>query len=74
MDPICVPSFNDARECLFKGDGHLYNCRPYISEYVHCQNNPVNFKTFLEASDKHQKKSRLFDFVKYRGSYDKYMG
>ncbi len=74
MDPICLGSFNDARECLFKADGNLYNCKTFLNEYVHCQKDPVDFKSFLESSTKLQKKSKKFDFVAYRGYYDKYMG
>jgi hypothetical protein len=29
MHPICLAPFNDARECLFKSDGNIYNCRDY---------------------------------------------
>lgn len=74
MDPICLHSFNDARECLFKADGNMYNCKPYLNEYVHCQKDPVDFKSFLEAATKKQKLPKKFDFVAYRGYFDRYMG
>jgi hypothetical protein len=36
MDPICLHPFNDARECLFKSDGNVYNCKEWVNYYVHC--------------------------------------
>lgn len=74
MDPICLGSFNDARECLFKADGNMYNCKQFMNEYVHCQKDPVEFKSFLERSTPQQLKPKRFDFVANRGHYDKYMG
>lgn len=74
MDPICLGSFNDARECLFKADGNMLNCKPYLHEYAHCQKDPADFKLFLEASTTKQKLPRKFDFSANRGTYDKHMG
>lgn len=31
MEPICVHPFNDSRECLFKSDGNLYNCKEWVN-------------------------------------------
>ncbi len=36
MDPMCLSSFNDARECLFKADGNVYNCKEWMNLYSHC--------------------------------------
>ncbi len=45
MDALCVLPFNDARECLFKADGNVYNCKgkfkifdikEWLNYYVHC--------------------------------------
>ncbi|KRX02035.1 hypothetical protein PPERSA_07680 [Pseudocohnilembus persalinus] len=73
MDPICTLPFNDSRECLFKADGNLYNCKEWVNLYVHCQKDPLDYKSFLEASSAKQLKSKSFDFVKYRGHFDKYL-
>ena len=27
FEPVCLDSFNDARECLFKFDGHMRVCK-----------------------------------------------
>lgn len=50
LDPVCLSSFNDARECMFKSDGNLYNCKTWINQFKHCQSNPTSFVEFLEAS------------------------
>lgn len=36
MEPICLDSFNDARECMFKSDGNVYNCKQYLNNYAFC--------------------------------------
>ena len=74
MDPICLHSFNDARECLFKADGNTYNCKTFMNEFVHCQKDPVEFRAFLEAATKNQKKPKKFDFVAWRGYFDRHQG
>ena len=74
MDPICLYPFNDARECLFKGDGNIYNCKEWINLYVNCQKDPIDYKSFLESSSSQQKAAKKFDFTKHRGMYDRYMG
>eukprot|EP01017_Pseudomicrothorax_dubius_P037912 TRINITY_DN5615_c0_g1_i2.p1 TRINITY_DN5615_c0_g1~~TRINITY_DN5615_c0_g1_i2.p1 ORF type:complete len:133 (-),score=27.03 TRINITY_DN5615_c0_g1_i2:81-479(-) len=72
VEPICIDSFNDARECLFKADGNLFSCKDVVNEYVYCQKDPLSFKNFLAASTKEQRKPRTFDFIKFRGTYDKF--
>lgn len=74
MDPICLYPFNDARECMFKGDGNMYNCKEWINLYVNCQKDPVDYKGFLESSSSYQKNPKKFDFTKHRGMYDRNMG
>lgn len=37
MHPLCLAPFNDARECLFKADGNVFNCRPQLDEFTLCQ-------------------------------------
>lgn len=71
IEPICVDTFNDARECMFKADGSLFNCRDVVNEYVYCQKDPEDFRRFLAASTATQKKPRVWDFNANRGTYDK---
>jgi hypothetical protein len=73
LEPLCLDPFNDARECMFKADGNAYNCREYIKAFGNCQRNPAEFKQFLEASTDQQKKPKTFDFVRYRGYYDRFL-
>eukprot|EP01016_Furgasonia_blochmanni_P052053 TRINITY_DN825_c0_g2_i1.p1 TRINITY_DN825_c0_g2~~TRINITY_DN825_c0_g2_i1.p1 ORF type:complete len:207 (+),score=42.29 TRINITY_DN825_c0_g2_i1:164-784(+) len=73
MDPICVSPFNDARECLFKADGNLLNCKDFLQHYVTCQRDPADFKNFLEASTAFQRKAKSFEWGINRGHYDKYL-
>jgi len=73
LEPLCLDSFNDARECMFKADGNLYNCRETIKLFVNCQKDPTDFKDFLAASTEVQKKPKTFDFLRFRGVYDKFL-
>ena len=72
MDPMCLDIFNDSRECLFKSDGNLLDCKPFLNQYVLCQKDPEDYKLFLNDSTTAQKKMIQFDFRKYRGNYNKY--
>ena len=73
LEPLCLDPFNDARECMFRSDGNLYNCKEILKLYVNCQKNPVEFKDFLDASTAKQKEQKAFDFVRYRGHYDRFL-
>ena len=72
IEPLCLDTFNNARECLFKSDGNVYNCRTPIKLYGNCQRDPAEFKSFLEASTEVQKKPVWYDFMRYRGHYDRF--
>jgi hypothetical protein len=74
MDPMCLHPFNDARECMFKADGNMYNCKEWINLYVHCQKDPRDYKEMLEVSTAQQKKPKDFDYQINRGYFDKYSG
>ena len=73
LEPLCLDPFNEARECMFRSDGNLYNCKETIKLYANCQKNPVEFKDFLEVSTPNQKGQKSFDFVRYRGHYDRFL-
>jgi len=72
MEPLCLDSFNDARECMFKSDGNALSCREFMKLYANCQKNPEEFKSFLEASTEVQRAPKRFDFIKHRGVYNFY--
>ena len=58
-----MPIFNDARECLFKSDSHLINCKEEINEFVYCQNKPQEYVEFLKMSTPYQKMPKNYDFT-----------
>ena len=72
LEPLCLPIFNDAKECLFKGDSSLLNCKEEINELVFCNSEPRQYLDFLKASLPEQKKPKIYDFYKYRAEFDKY--
>lgn len=74
IEPICLPIFNDAKECLFKGDSYIYACKEEINELVYCNQNPKEYKEFLAASTPVQKQAKTYDFWANRAIYDKYIG
>ncbi|KAM3141703.1 hypothetical protein pb186bvf_006308 [Paramecium bursaria] len=72
MHPLCLAPFNDARECLFKSDGNLFNCRPFIDLYVVCQKDENEYQEILKNSTTKQRQPVIFDFFKHRGHFDRY--
>ena len=46
FEPVCLDSFNDARECLFKMDGLLRVCEPELNLFEECVHDPVRFEKF----------------------------
>lgn len=68
--PLCLNAFNTARECLFKSDGNLYNCKNYVNYYLDCQSDPKEYIEFLKASTEKQKMAYHFDFSENVGHYD----
>ena len=46
FEPICVDSFNDARECLFRLDGQMRVCEPELNLFEECVHDPVRFEKF----------------------------
>lgn len=63
IEPLCLPIFNDVRECLFQGDSHILSCKEEINELVYCQNNPRDYMEFLKASTEYQKRPKAYNFV-----------
>ena len=46
FEPVCLDSFNDARECLFKMDGLLRVCEPELNLFEECVHDPVRYEKF----------------------------
>jgi hypothetical protein len=46
FEPICLESFNDARECMFKMDGQMRVCEPELNLFEECVHDPVRFEKF----------------------------
>ena len=72
FEPVCLPIFNDAKECLFKADSSLLNCKEELNELVYCNTEPKQYVDFLKSSLDVQKKPKIYDFFKNRADFDKY--
>ena len=46
FEPICLETFNDARECLFKLDGHMRLCKNELELFDECREDPVRYEKF----------------------------
>ena len=46
FEPVCLDSFNDARECLFKMDGQLKVCEPELNLFEECVHDPKRYAKF----------------------------
>ncbi|CAD8150225.1 unnamed protein product [Paramecium octaurelia] len=72
MHPLCLAPFNDVRECVFKADGNIFNCKKEAQQFVDCQMDQEKYQDFLSLSTDKQKEALQFDFFNYRGHFDKY--
>jgi hypothetical protein len=70
IEPICLPIYNDVKECLFQGDTHILGCKEEINELTFCQNNPTEYVQFLRASTPRQRLPKTYDFHKYNAKFD----
>ena len=43
VKPLCLWSFNNARECLFKSDGSIYTCNKWVQYFEDCEIDPVEY-------------------------------
>ena len=67
-----MPIFNDAKECLFKGDSAMLSCKEEINELVMCNDSPREYVKFLEAGLPEQREPKTYDFFRHRAPHDKY--
>lgn len=70
VEPLCLPIFNDAKECLFQGDSHIWNCKEEINEFVFCNQKPQEYIEFLKQSTPQQRLPKRYDFVNNEAKYD----
>lgn len=67
VKPICLRSFNNARECLFKSDGSISNCQKWINYFEDCEESPSLWEKFEAMAVGQQKKTPDFDFDRFPG-------
>ena len=46
FEPVCLESFNDARECLFRLDGQMRVCEPELNLFEECVHDPKRYAKF----------------------------
>ena len=54
FEPVCLDAFNDARECLFKLDGHMRLCINELNLFEECVHDPVRFDKFQRIATPYQ--------------------
>ena len=50
FEPVCLNSFNDARECLFKLDGQMRLCHNELELFEECVHDPVRYDKFQKLA------------------------
>jgi hypothetical protein len=55
VEPLCLPIFNDVKECLFKSDSSFISCKEELNELSFCNREPKQYVEFLKSSLPHQK-------------------
>jgi hypothetical protein len=58
FEPICLDSFNDARECLFKMDGQMRVCEPELNQFEECRHDPKAFARFKALATPVQREAK----------------
>ena len=69
FEPVCLDSFNDARECLFKMDGLLRVCEPELNLFEECVHDPVRFEKFQRMATPVQREPRDYFSTIIRKNY-----
>ena len=60
FEPICLESFNDARECMFRLEGHLRLCENELNLFEECVHDPKRFEKFIHLATPVQKEPKEF--------------
>ena len=55
FEPVCLESFNDARECMFKLDGQMRLCHNELELFEECVHDPIRFDKFQKLATPVQK-------------------
>ena len=55
FEPVCLESFNDARECMFRLDGQMRLCHNELELFEECVHDPVRFDKFQKLATPAQK-------------------
>ena len=58
FEPVCLETFNDARECLFKMDGQLRVCEPELNQFEECVHDPKRFAKFAALATPSQREAK----------------
>ena len=58
FEPICLDSFNDARECLFKMEGQMRVCGPELNQFEECRHDPKAFARFKALATPVQREAK----------------
>ncbi len=71
FEPVCLDSFNDARECMFRLDGHMRLCQNELELFEECVHDPVRFDKFQKiATPKQQTPKEFFAQIQTRDSFN----
>ena len=46
FEPVCLESFNNARECLFRLDAQMRVCEPELNLFEECVHDPERYVKF----------------------------
>lgn len=52
VKPMCLRTFNNARECLFKSDASIVNCQKWVHYFEDCESDPVAWEKFEARATK----------------------
>ena len=69
FEPVCLESFNDSRECMFKFDGQMRLCFNELSLFEECVHDPVRFDKFNKLATEVQKTPKEFFVQAVRRDY-----
>ena len=69
FEPICLDSFNDARECLFRLDGLIRVCEPELNLFEECVHDPVRFEKFQRLATPVQREPKDYFATVFRKNY-----
>ena len=69
FEPVCLDSFNDARECLFKMDGQMRVCEPELNLFEECVHDPKRYAKFQALATPAQREAKDYFTTVIRKNY-----